>query len=757
MKNKMKPGEDNSQEEAGYSNKISRRTFIKGATVGAVAAAAATAFPGCASVGARAATPDRVAKDGRILIPRINPQDYNYRQNTTDFRTLFSPIKFGPHEFSHRMVKSAAGSATNLQEGLSDELLEYYVNFAKGGVEFIWVEALAELTPPGVLPAGALAFGRRLVEECGRYGAKLGYQWMGFGARIGDWTHAHIHSLQDRGVEMARQVQQMGFVAIEINAAGFNQGAHFLSRRRNTRTDEYGTGSLENRARFVVECIQKIKRACGTGFVVQVLMNAVEENDLLSNHRTLFDPINTWTSPHNTVMTIEEGIEFAKLFEAAGCDSLHLRMGVIELHLAGCNDLYFILNGLEGATGFGHQWNFKRHWQGQLRGNHSGAGMLIDVVERYKKAVRIPCGAVTYMDPAHAPDYFENALAEGKVDFYLMTRALTTELEYVNKLREGRIDEIAPCTRCGHCHIGPNPMNAAHGYCRVNAMTQRVHRKIHISQRGQPTSYELPPIDRVKRVMVVGGGPAGMEAARIAAARGHNVTLYERRRHLGGLLDFAHMVKGPHENLLDFKNYLIKQLEVTRVNVVLGRTVDRAFINAQAPDALILATGGLYDSLRIPGDNSVPIIDYEGFTVADVGDNVIIYGSSFLGFDAALWFMVRNKNVQIVTPSRNEDLNLGQSWHAKRMMTSALYALGLKVWPQASIREIRGGRAHIRTEVGTELILNCDSIVNAADMLPNTSLLEGINVQQTFAIGDCAKPYNIALAIHTGNDAGRNV
>ena len=109
--------------------------------------------------------------------------------------------------------------------------------------------------------------------------------------------------------------------------------------------------------------------------------------------------------------------------------------------------------------------------------------MLIDVVARYKEAVKIPCGTVTYMDLAHAPDFFEAALAEGKVDFYIMNRPLTVDFEYVNKLREGRIDEIAPCTRCLHCHIGSNEMNAMMGYCRVNALTQRVMRE------GGPAMY----------------------------------------------------------------------------------------------------------------------------------------------------------------------------------------------------------------------------------------------------------------------------
>ena len=114
------------------------------------------------------------------LIPQayLNPQDYDYRQNTTDFKTLFSPLAIGSLTLNHRMVKSAAGSATYLA-GLTDELLQYYVQFAKGGIELIWVEMVGALEPPvdgSETPAETIEFARRLVEECGKYGAKLGYQ-----------------------------------------------------------------------------------------------------------------------------------------------------------------------------------------------------------------------------------------------------------------------------------------------------------------------------------------------------------------------------------------------------------------------------------------------------------------------------------------------------------------------------------------------------------------------------------------------------
>ncbi len=739
---------------------FTRRTFIKGAALGAAGVAAGGVLTGC---GGSKEPPedDGAATSGGIgdmeLIPEayLNPQDYGYRQNTTDFKTLFSPLKIGPLSLNHRMVKSAAGSATYLA-GLTDELLQYYVEFAKGGVELIWVEMVPQLEPGpdgGKLPQEAIDFGRKLVEECGKHGAKLGYQTYGISPKpIGELTAEDIAGAQDRYVSVAKNLKEMGFAAFEINAAGFNLGEHFLSRFHNIRTDEYGAGSLENRARFVTECIEKIKKECGKDFVVQVLINCVEENDNITNNASLATLDNAVTAPHNKVTTIEEGIEFAKLFEAAGCDSMHLRLGPLDNHPCQFgSDLYFILNGIEGATGYGTQWDFSRHWQGELIGNHSGAGMLINIVGRYKDALSIPCGTVTYMDPAHAPDFFEKALADGKVDFYLMNRPLTVDTQYVNKLKEGRIDEIAPCMRCLHCHIGSNEMNREMGYCRANALTQRV-----MTPNG-PDSYDLKPATASKKVMVIGGGPAGMEAARVAAARGHQVSLYEKNGSLGGRLTFASMVKGPHENIDDFKAYLVNQLKLNDVNVVLKKEVDADLINSEAPDVVILATGALPGEVGAEGDDSVPIVEYDDFMDVDTGENVLVFGSNAQAFDCALWLTVHKKKVTIVTPNPNEDLNEQQSQHAHRFMTTALYSLGLKAYPESTIKEIKDGQVTIVSDAGFETVINADSIINAADLLPNKSLLDDTSVKETYAIGDCDEPYNIALAIRAGNDVGRTV
>jgi len=735
---------------------ISRRDFLKGIAAGAVSAGALGTLSTITAPLAYADNAETVASPLAALdkIPQayLNPQldEAEYRGNAKELKLLFSPLQIGKLNLNHRMVKTAAGSACYLA-GMTDELIEYYVQLAKGGVELIYVETVSFLEVPagGEYDAETKAYLERLVSECGKYGAVLGYQLSGFGTGENDMSLDDIHAKQARFIEVAKGLWDVGFKAVELNCAGFNMPAHFLSRFHNTRTDEYGGKSIENRARFATEIFAGIREAC-PDIAIQALIDCVEENDNITNNPTIMTLDTDVTTPHTKPLTIEEGIAAAKCFEAAGVDSMHLRIGPLGHHVAQfAADLYFIANGVEGATGFGTQYDFTRNFQGKAIGNTSGCGIALDIAAMYKKELKIPVGAVTYMDPAHAPDFFEQALEDGKIDFYMMNRPLTVDMDYVNKLRESRIDEIAPCTRCLHCHSGSNEMNAMFCYCRVNALTQRVMRE------GGPATYEVPEAETKKKVMVIGGGPAGMEAARIAAMRGHDVTLYEKRGSLGFMLDFAAMVKGPHENLADLKKYLIRQLEITGVTVKTGVEVTKELIESEAPDAVILAVGGLRDTLEVDGD--CPVIDMDSFMFADTGDNVIVYGSNAQAFDAALWLTVHKKRVTIITPSVADDFDIQQSQHAKRMITTVLYSLGVNALPESSIKSVKDGVATVIMDTGLETQIPCDAIVNAADMLPNLDLINGISVKEVYTAGDCAAPFNIGKAIQAGNDAGRAV
>ena len=729
--------------------KISRRDFLKGSAASALGLAALGMAP-AVEVKAEAApqiTPQQA-------IAKLNPQDYDYRSKDTDMAAIFSGWKFGGLQLNHRMVKSAAGSDTM---GSKEELIAYYESFAKGGVEMVWVEDFLQLYPhyfnarkkdPETQPLAELV---KAVHDAGGY---IGYQLSCMGQKFSGFDPAtaaqyesacaehltleEIKNLQADFISAAVYLKNIGFDAVEINSAGNNIGQAFFSRMRNHRDDEYGPQSFENRARFVSEIISGIKKECGADFPVQVLINVIEENDVNIGDSTLFT-------------TVEENCGICQMLEAAGASSLHLRLGPLGMHVCQfASDLYFTGYGIEGTTAYGTQFDFSRHWQGKLIANHSGCGMLLDVVAQVKKAVSIPCGGVTYMDPAHAPKMFNDAILEGKVDFFLMTRPLTVDFEYVNKLREGRIDEIAPCTRCLHCHFDYDENGAVYEHCRVNACTQRAYRD------KMPEGYAVKPKDGDKKVMVIGGGPAGMEAARIAAERGYDVTLYEKKGMLGGLLQFASYIKGPHENLDDLRAYLVRQLELKGVKVVTGTEVDAALIEKEAPDAVILAVGGKRDTLGLTATAGTAVISVDDVASAKIGEKVTIVGGNVQAVDVAQWLVAQGKHVTIVSPEAIDKLDKGQSSWVKQFTLPMLYARGTRVWPNAKIVSVGDGKITIHGETGADMEIACDTIIEAMDMLPNTDLIASLG-DKAVAVGDCKKAWNIAEAIAAGNIAARNI
>jgi 2,4-dienoyl-CoA reductase-like NADH-dependent reductase (Old Yellow Enzyme family)/thioredoxin reductase len=723
---------------------LSRRDFMKGVAL----TTGAGVLAGCAPKVVQTPTQAANATGGQCIVPEtaaayLNPQDYNYRSNTTKFATLFSEWKLGSLTLSHRMVKSAAGSDT-YSKGISKEMIAYYTSFAKGGIKMVWCENFGSVfskypqTPARLdLTKAPL---KDLADAVHAAGAYIGYQNDSMNVPFAELkTVDDIKLIQSDMIAAAKILHDAGFDAFEINSAGNNLGTYFFSRGRNTRTDEYGPQSFENRARFVTEIIQGMKATCGKDFIVQVLINGIEENDQnIGNSSNL--------------ITIEETKEFAKLMQAAGADSLHVRLGPTGMHVCQfASDLYFTGRGIEGTTGYGTQFDFSRHWGGKLIANHSGAGMMLDVAKEIKQAVSIPVGTVTYMDPAHAPDFFENALKDGKVDFLIMNRPLTVDTEYVNKLKAGKIDEIAPCTRCLHCHMDTNKEGKRYEHCRVNAATQRAYRD------AMPEGPDPLPASPVKNVMVVGGGPGGMEAARIAALRGHKVTLYEKEKSVGGLLSFAEAVKGPHENLSDLMAYLKRQLELKGVTVVTNQVVDANFIKQKSPDVVILATGGLRSTLGLTETAGTKIVSIADIANAQIGEKVTIVGGNCQAVDVALYLIAQGKQITIVSPDPIGSLGKGQSSWVKTFALPMVYAKGTRVWPNAKIVSVGDGEVTILGETGINTIVKTDTIIEAMDMLPNTDILNSLSGVETYAIGDCKEPWNIAEAITAGNLTARKI
>ena len=462
---------------------ISRRNFLGGASVAALGASlfGSGVLTACSptvvpeqSAESSEVVQGETGSSGASVYSRINPQDSGYATNSIeDFSqtTLFSECALGSVTMKNRMIKSAATS------GYYDETtaVPYFGNIARGGVGGIVVEGSYAVfehldssewcTVEGgdvrpTLENGPL---RAIVDEVHAAGVPcfiqmkwgtpgLTYLWHnvpadGSKGMASDLTADDIAVMVSDAATAASRLQAMGYDGIELNCAGDNIPARFLSRYQNDRSldDSYGPGSIENRTRIVTDMIAAIHEQCGDDFPVQVRMNGVEEND--GN-----------LGQNASMSSMDEIVALARSLENGGAAGLHLILGVFGYHEAQfLNDGYFGGYGIDGTTSFGTFFDFSKHFGGILDGSTSGCGLMLGAAVYVKERVSIPVGCATYMDPAHAPDLFEAALSEGKVDFLFMNRPIANaDQEYAKKLFEGRIEDIRPCTRCLHCAADMN-------------------------------------------------------------------------------------------------------------------------------------------------------------------------------------------------------------------------------------------------------------------------------------------------------------
>lgn len=741
---------------------ITRRRFLGTAAataLGTAFLASAGTVAGCSS-SPSTASGGKSGGTGISFVDQLNPQDDSYSTNTTDYSAIFEPLTIGKLKLRNRIVKSPAGSDTWVPVGdkLNDNYLDYYENFAKGGSSIVFLEsAISKFFSITIKGNTRTVSGWLLkdiqkiptlmapvVERVHKHDSYIGFQLAAGTADVATMTVDDIVWLQDLMAQISLQLKNGGFDIIQLHSSATQVMKYFLTARINTRKDKYGADTVENRTRFTCEVIQKIKAACGKDFPVQVLMDACEEND-----NTLGDD--------DMYITLEQAVENAKAFEKAGADCFYLRQSVPGMHICQfAPDLMHSGFRCNGVTGYGTMYDFSQHFGGTLEGNRSGCAMLLKATAEFKKNLKSPIAAAGYMDPRTAPDLMNDAIANGQLDYLMITRPLTVDPELPNKLQDGRHDEVAPCCRCMHCHNKGG--DASYDYtgkgielCRVNAATQRAYTD------EMPEGYEPTPATKKKKVMVIGGGPAGMEAARIAAQRGHTVTLYEKDSALGGLVREAHAFKGEHERLGDLITYLSHQQDVKGVTVVTGTEVTPETVASEKPDTVIVAVGGKRES-KLQGNSTVTVMGIDDIGATPIGDKVVICGGGAQATDCALFLLAQGKKVQIVHSGVRSDIDKEQSTWVRTFLTPQLYAKGVKFWNSSKVKSIDDDGMTITDSMGTQTVLECQTVIECYDMLPNTDLYDALSKKyETYAVGDCKAPFNIAQAIATGNLTARKI
>ncbi|MFP3975468.1 MAG: FAD-dependent oxidoreductase [Dehalococcoidia bacterium] len=689
------------------------------------------------------------------------------------FEKVLEPGYIGPVKTRNRILKSAAGMLLWHENDLHmrEEVKAYYERFARGGVGLIIVESVTVDYPKGARYRNRYRLDddkyieglKELVEVIHKHNCPTFLNFNHDGPWQVHWgPHANdplyegppiaasptylpgfsrdhhnekprvlsipeIEDIVDKFANSAERAKKAGFDGIDINAGSSHLFHNFLSPFWNKREDIYG-GSLENRSRLLVQVIEEIKRRLGKEFPISIIINGIEMGQAIG-------------VDNSACLTPEESRRAAALFEQAGADAVQVRSHWLGWHVGSfIPDAFFHPDPPVPINEMPKEYNAKGR----------GAGVNIFLAAGMKKALSIPVTVVGRMDW----ELGEKAIRDGSADFIAMTRRLHADPEFPNKLAGGRVKDIAPCTACGSC-LGSSAR------CRINGLSGTTH-------------ISLGEANKRKKVLVIGGGPAGMEAARASAVRGHKVSLYEKLPRLGGLLPIAAVVKGNSpENLPLLVDYFERQLKNLDVDVHLGKEADLSTVESERPDVVFVAAGGAYaPSPDIPGIERKKVVSSSDLHrrlkfflrffspgvlrwltkfYIPVGKKVVIIGSGYHACELAEFLTKRGRKVTIVAKEETIGLDLAHPmaehlfpWFERNGVS---LITGVKEYEQIT----EEGLIIIDSE-GERRTLEDDSIIPAFPLMPNTEMIDVLQgkVPEVYALGDCKSPSIIMDAVGDG-------
>jgi 2,4-dienoyl-CoA reductase-like NADH-dependent reductase (Old Yellow Enzyme family)/thioredoxin reductase len=368
------------------------------------------------------------------------------------------------------------------------------------------------------------------------------------------------------------------------------------------------------------------------------------------------------------------------------------------------------------------------------------AGELLPYAESVKKAVGVPVIAVGFM----SPEVGNMALLEGKADFIAMGRRLLCDAEIPNKLMEGRPEDIVPCIQCLQCEW---KVHTAEGIqCSVNATL------------GSEYKYPLARASKAKKILVVGGGPAGMEAARVAALRGHDVTLYDSGSKLGGQLLLAGMPpdKQQIKHLVDYLSTQMRKLNIK----VEQKAATAELIQKMDPDAVIVATGAASPLIPdIPGLDKI-----KSLSVAEVlsgrsqiGKRVVVIGGGLVGCETAEFLAAQGKEVTIIEVLPQILANKPPLLQIKTLLS--ITGRGIVIKTGATCEKVSTEGVTICTPDGTSQTIPADTVVIATGSKTDRRLYDALQgkVGRIILVGDAVEPRSIFEAVADGFKASMSL
>lgn len=657
------------------------------------------------------------------------------------YPVLFSPLTLGPVTARNRVVCGAhftmytEPNRTYGEPGFYGERYgRYLAEYARGGAGVV-IAGQAQVHPttayqmhnnavawdPACVPHLA-----RVAEQVQEHGALAFLQLAHNGgvnhatwSRLPVWSasgianhmeaskqidRAEIREVVEHFARSARHASEAGFDGIEVHAAHGYLIHEFFSPASNTRTDEYG-GSLEHRMRFGVEVLEAVRAAVGDRVAVGVRLVGDEEKR------------------DGSGLGPDDCAEIAS-----------------RLARAGLVDFVNVSVGTSGA--------------GMVRPMYAPHLLGVRATAIVKKA--LPDVPVFAVHRILTPDEAEGILERGEADAVTMVRALIADPEWAAKARDGRAAEIRPCTGCNQGCYG----NLTQGY-PIECVTNPA-----VGREAQLGAGTLTPATRRKQVVVVGGGPAGLEAAWVAAARGHDVVLLERADVLGGKINLAAMLP-QREELAAFATWRADECARRGVDIRLGVDADVETVCALAPDAVVVATGGraTVDTpskshpMPIPGSDQAWVVDHERALVeADaLGDDVVVVDA--IGHIEAIGLghllAARGKRVTVACPMASP-LLLDAETMQKALPRAVRVGM---VWrPNTAVVAIGDHEVTLVDVLSyATATVAVDHVVVRTHGVPDDALYHALQgrVPEVVRVGDAVVPRLADRAIYDGHLAGR--
>ncbi len=650
------------------------------------------------------------------------------------YEKLFEPIKIGQHLVKNRIISGPVHDYMVAPDGhATGACIEHYKYKARGGAGIVTVGECAVDGKYAITHHHELALDREevlpslfnIAEGIKMYGAKASIELN----HAGYFAHAELNSAKvaltpsinaefssgnvgfdqilkaGTPIEMTEElieeaIESFAQAAFNVKTTGFDliflHGAHgwllgqFFSPLINKRTDQYG-GSLENRARFPLRVLERIREKCGPELGIEYRLSATEHVD--------------------GGITVEDTLEFAKMIQDK-VDLIHVSCGSV----ASWNSLIYT------------------HLPSYIpRGNN------VYLAEAVKAAVDIP---VTTIGAIVDPEMAEEILQEGRADMIAMSRGILADPQFPNKARTGRRMEITPCVRCLEC------LNRMMFWlplrCAVNP----------VLGREQQFANLQPPAEK-KKIMVIGGGPAGMQAAITASSLGHSVTLYEKQGRLGGALNPA-TVPSFKSDLKRYLDHLIYMVNQSPVQVKLFAEGSKEAVKKENPDVVIIAAGADPLIPDIPGITH-PSVVWAGDVLTGTkktGEKVIVAGGGHIGCETAVFLAEQGKSVTLI--EMQDEVGFDAEMLGRAVLIRMLEENNVVVRTKEKITDISDKGVTVADRSGDTCTIDCqldvDSIVLALGMTPRINIVDELKdiSPEVYVIGDCRSPKNVGKAVHDG-------